>query len=85
MLSMCSQQLIKRILSTDAFASPLRLPYKFEKAGGNDSEGHIAAYSEDDTKKVLPATSTSIASSSISENSVMVVIAAVHQTGVIGV
>ena len=66
-----------RVLSTDALDSPPRLPYKFGKEDGNGSERHLVTYSEDDSKKVLPATSTPVASSTTSGNSTILIIAAV--------
>ena len=67
-----------RVLSTDAFASPPRLPYKFGKGDGNGSERHLVAYSKDDSKKVLPATSMPVASSTTSRNSIVLIIPAMH-------
>ena len=74
MISMRSQQLSRRVLSTDAFANTLpRLQYKFGKEGGNGSEGCIATYSVDDSKKNLPA-----ASFTTSGNSIMLVFVVAH-------
>ena len=76
---MRSQRLSGRVLSTNAFANPSRLPYKFGKEGANGSEGHIANYSEDHSEKVLPA-----ASFATSRHFIMLVTATVNWTGVVG-
>ena len=77
---MRSQRVFQKVLITDAFASPPRLPYKNLERGRYGSEGYIATYSEDDSKNALPA-----ASFATSGDFIMLVTAAVHGTGLMGV
>ena len=50
---MRNQRLFQKVLFTDAFASPPRLPDKKLERGRNGSEGYIETYSEDDSQNVL--------------------------------
>ena len=45
---------------------------------GNGEKGHLATYSEVDSKKALPATSLSVASSATSINSIVLITTAVR-------
>ena len=72
------QQLSRGVLPTYASTHSSRLCQESGGEMGNGEKGHIATYFEDDYKKVLPATSTSVASSTTSRNPIIFVIAPVH-------